>query len=346
MTTQHERKILLVGGAGYVGSVMTSYLLNSGYRVKSFDALIYNNQATVLPFLSHPNFEFQLGRLTSPDDLEGALDGITDIVLLAGLVGDPITNKYRELSDQINVSGYDGLLTSIANRSFRNVIFVSTCSNYGLIEEPQIADEDSPLSPLSPYAEAKVSVEQKILGLKPQANFSVTVLRFATAFGLSPRMRFDLTINEFTRELMLGRELSVYDADTWRPYCHVLDFAGAIERVLEAKAADVNHQVFNVGGDDNNSTKRGIVDSIRKYVKTGKVVYLDKGKDRRNYRVSFDKIKARLGFEPKYTIDHGIGEIQNAVESGLFLSIDQPESFFGNYRIDPNVCGTGRLSYQ
>jgi nucleoside-diphosphate-sugar epimerase len=159
------------------------------------------------------------------------------------------------------------------------------------------------------------------------------VLRFATAFGLSPRMRFDLTVSEFTRELYLGHELLVFDAYTWRPYCHVQDLSAAIRCVLEAKRDGVHFEVFNVGGESNNFTKQMIVDEIMRQVPEGKVQYQEHGSDPRNYRVSFKKIREHLGFSIQYSIRRGVEELLKALREGLFDNVESQSCWFGNYKI-------------
>ena len=160
-----------------------------------------------------------------------------------------------------------------------------------------------------------------------------TILRFATAFGLSPRMRFDLTVSEFTLELALGNKLLVYDAHTWRPYCHVKDFARLINIVIEAPKEKTSFNVFNAGGNINNATKQMIVDLILENIPNGKVNYQEHGSDPRNYRVSFDKVKSVLGFEPKYTVQDGIQELVTAIKNHVFDHIDENRNLYGNYEI-------------
>jgi nucleoside-diphosphate-sugar epimerase len=329
-----ERKVLIVGGAGYIGSVLTAHLLASGYGVRCQDLLLYHNQGTVLPFIGHPGYEFMAGDLSDGDSVARCLDGITDVVILAGLVGDPITKKYPEASQRINHDGMLALIERLNGRGLNRVVFVSTCSNYGLIPQDTLADENYELSPLSLYAKAKVAMEQALLSIKGQVDYQTTVLRFATAFGLSPRMRFDLTVSEFTRAMYLGEDLLVFDAHTWRPYCHVRDFSEVIRRVLEAPTERVAFEVFNAGGEVNNFTKQMIVDSILERLPTAKVRYQEHGADPRNYRVNFTKIRERLFFEPRHSVGDGVAELVAALESGLFRRVDQPASFFGNYSLD------------
>ncbi|MEM8813072.1 MAG: NAD(P)-dependent oxidoreductase, partial [Pseudomonadota bacterium] len=278
-------------------------------------------------------YDFLYGDMGDPATLERALDGVTDVVILAGLVGDPITRKFPEASDAINDRGLLTCIEALKGRGLDKVVFVSTCSNYGLIGEDQKADEAFELTPLSRYAEAKVRCETHLLGLEGRVDYAPVVLRFATAFGLAPRMRFDLTVNEFTRDLFLDKELLVYDAHTWRPYCHVRDFARLIETVLHAPAGDVAFEVFNAGSDANNHTKQSLVDRIGAILPNRRVAYKENSDDPRNYRVNFEKVRDRLGFECRYSVEDGIREIVWALENRLFDTVDADPGFYGNYTL-------------
>lgn len=329
-----DRFILLVGGSGYIGTVITSHLLGAGYSVRVLDRLIYDNQTCVPIFLKHPNFDFRFGDIADAEMLRSALEDITDVVFLAGLVGDPITKKYPVESEFINVTGYERSFAVLDEFELAKVVFVSTCSNYGLIPEGDLATEDYELAPLSSYAVAKVRAERSLLALRGNVRYSPVILRFATAFGMSPRMRFDLTINEFTREMFFQDELVVYDPDTWRPYCHVNDFANVIDLILDAPAHKTAFEVFNAGGDTNNYTKRMVVEAIQAHLPGAPVQFQERGSDPRNYRVDFSKIKNTLNFEPAFDVDAGIRELITALEAGIFHQIDTPSRFFGNYEID------------
>jgi nucleoside-diphosphate-sugar epimerase len=328
-----DRKVLLLGGAGYIGSVVAGHLLELGYSVRCLDLLLYENQQAVLAWLGRPNYEFLYGDMADRALLDRALVGATDVIILAGLVGDPITKKYPDESTKINVHGMRKTIAALDGRRLNKVIFVSTCSNYGLIPDDGLADERHVLNPLSLYAKAKVQIEQELLHLEGRVDYFPTVLRFATAFGLSPRTRFDLTVNEFVREMYLKRELVVFDADTWRPYCHVGDFAVALRSALEAPADRVAFQVFNAGGEINNMTKRMVVDCIRDALPESPVRYLDKGSDPRNYRVDFKKIKRVLSFEPRHSVADGVRELVGAFAQRLFVGVDAQPNFYGNYEI-------------
>ena len=331
-----KEKILLLGGAGYVGTVLTSHLLKCNYKVRSLDPFIYDNEFAVHPYLGDPDYEFIKGSITETKDLERAIDGnVSSVVILAGLVGDPITKKNPEIAKNINSIGIKKCFDFFNGKGLEKVIFISTCSNYGLIKEDELADEEFKLNPLSLYAKAKVDAEKHLLDLKNKADFTGIVLRFATAFGLSPRMRFDLTVNEFTRDLYFRKELLVYDEHTWRPYCHLRDFSELITRVLEADKEKVYFEVFNAGGEKNNFTKKMIVDEISNLIPTGKVIYNSEDSDPRNYRVSFNKVKEKLGFEPKFSVKEGIKELIDALENGIYADSITNSNKYGNYVLKP-----------
>jgi nucleoside-diphosphate-sugar epimerase len=328
---EEERKVLVIGGAGYIGSVLIQDLLADGHSVISTDYLIYENAPLAVTHWYHPRYEFRRLDLRKYATWPSLLAGVSDVVILGALVGDPITKKYPKQSHQINVDAVRQLLAQCNLEKVNKVIFVSTCSNYGLQKDNIPAAEEAGLNPLSVYAKNKVEIE---LYLQAQHwNFHYTILRFATAFGLSPRMRFDLTVSEFTRELFLRRELLVYDPDTWRPYCHVRDLARAMCRVLDYPIGEVSEQVFNTGGDRNNHTKRSIVEIISKQLPGSQVAYKEHGSDPRNYRVNFAKIREKLDFEPHYTVEDGMKELLGALESGVFDDAEGRPNFYGNRSI-------------
>tara|TARA_Y100001970_G_scaffold15871_1_gene17846 strand:+ start:31709 stop:32698 length:990 start_codon:yes stop_codon:yes gene_type:complete len=328
-----NNSVLIVGGEGYIGSVLSSYLISQGFQVKSLDSLIYNNHSCVLNNYGNDQYEFIFGDMKNKTVIEGALKDIDYVVLLAGLVGDPITKKYPQKAKEINDYGVKTVIDACKNKKIKKLIFVSTCSNYGLIKDNDLADENHELKPLSLYAESKVRAEKYILSQKDKVDYDAVILRFATAFGLSPRMRFDLTISQFTRELYLGNELIVFDENTWRPYCHTLDFSRLIHKVIQAPSKNIYYEIFNAGGSSNNFTKQMIVDEILKFLPNGKVKYQKNGSDPRNYRVDFSKVNSILGFEPKYNINFGIKELIEALDNQIFELVNINKNFYGNYEL-------------
>jgi nucleoside-diphosphate-sugar epimerase len=325
------RRILVIGGAGYVACVLVPLLLRGGFAVTCADLLLYENGPLVMGWWKDPLFRFHRFDLRDTTAYERVMEGVTDVVLLAALVGDPITKKYAAHSKAINVEAVKNFVRFLRGGRLNKLVFVSTCSNYGLHTSDTPASEAADLRPLSVYAHNKVDIERFLLGEVSDLPF--TILRFATAFGLSPRMRFDLSVNEFAREMFLGRELLVYDPDTWRPYCHVSDFSLVIQRVLDFPLATVRGQVFNTGGDANNHTKRSIVEMIQERLPQAPVRYQQHGSDPRNYRVDFTKIRQSLHFTPHYSVADGIDELLKALETGVFDDVDQRPNFYGNRQI-------------
>ncbi len=328
-----SKKILLIGGEGYIGNVVALSLLNQNYKITSIDNLIYSNYDNIISKKFNSNYSFINADINNISVMDENIKKHEVIILLAGLVGDPITKKYPKQSDIINLKGVKNII-NICEQNSKKLIFVSTCSNYGLINHDEIADEKHILKPLSLYAKAKVEVEEFIMKKKISNKFKPTILRFATAFGISPRMRFDLTVNQFTRELFLSKRLDVFDADTWRPYCHVKDFASLIEKVIQVDESKVAWEIFNAGGNENNATKRTIINKISKFLKNINVNFLENDVDPRNYKVEFSKVNNLLDFKPKYSIEYGIEEIIKSMQSGMYKEeVNNNVNKFGNYEI-------------
>jgi nucleoside-diphosphate-sugar epimerase len=329
-----DRQILVIGGAGYIGSVLTRKLLAKGYRVRVIDKLIYGNGSSISDLMENEKFSFVYGDFGEDEILDQALTGITDVVLMAALVGDPICKKYPDLAKKTNEDYPKKLVNTLKGRGISRFVFTSTCSNYGLRDlNDAPADEESDLNPQSLYAVTKIATEKYILENLDKLDYSPTILRLSTAFGMSGRMRFDLTVSEFTRELALGKDLLVFDENTWRPYCNVSDISDAVIKVLESPKEKVHGQVFNVGSNNNNYTKKMILDLIGKHVDTGTIEYKKGGFDPRNYRVSFNKIKKVLDFDAKVSAEDSIIKLADAINNNLFADVETNKNLYGNYEI-------------
>jgi nucleoside-diphosphate-sugar epimerase len=327
-----DRTVLVVGGAGYVGSVLVAELLRAGARVHVLDQLIYDNGFALAHLLDEPRLRFHRGDLRNRDDLAQAAQGATDVVLLASLVGDPICKTYPDLARAVNEAGAKSVVDELDCLGIERFVFTSTCSNYGIHESSSLATEESGLNPQSLYARTKIAVEEYLLERSADLKCAATVLRIATAYGLSPRMRFDLTVSQFAWELATGRPLQVYDADTWRPYCHVRDISKAVMTVLDAPEHDVRGEVYNVGDTSQQFTKRMIVDETRKHLEDVSVAFGEGDTDPRNYRVSFDKIGLRLGFRCDHTVQDYLNRLTSAVQAGVFPDVSGNPAF-GNYTV-------------
>jgi nucleoside-diphosphate-sugar epimerase len=310
--------VLVTGGAGYVGSVVVDELLERGFRVRALDALLHGSVPSLLQSWGNRRFEFVKGDVRDAEARTRALEGISAVVHLAAIVGDPACARHPELAREVNLEATKALLTDAEQAGVERFVFASTCSNYGKMNNGDLADETVELKPVSLYAETKVEAEGEVLGRRKLAP---TCLRFATVYGTSPRMRFDLTVNEFTRDLEVLDELVVFGEQFWRPYVHVRDAASAIALVLEAPLDLMAGEVFNVGDTGENYRKLDLVEILRTRFPNGKVDFVHKDEDPRDYRVSFEKFASRTGFRIERSVEDGVDEVLALVRSGL---LDDP----------------------
>lgn len=310
-------KVLITGGAGYIGSTLTPFLLAAGHQVRVLDHLAHGGQS-LLGVWAHPGFEFIGGDIRDREVVRAAVAGRDAVVHLAAIVGDPACARQPDLARVTNLDAPLALIAESRSAGVQRFIFASTCSNYGKMKDAdQYVDEESELSPVSLYAETKVAVERALLGSGSSRNWCPTPLRFATVYGVSPRMRFDLTVSEFTMEMMTKKQLKVYGEQFWRPYVHARDAAGAIDLVLNASPEIVGGQVFNVGATDQNFQKKQLVEMIRPYAPDAVVEFVHKTEDPRDYRVSFAKITNQLGFKTTRTVAQGIAEVAQLVRDNI-----------------------------
>ncbi|UCF71787.1 MAG: NAD(P)-dependent oxidoreductase [candidate division WOR-3 bacterium] len=309
--------VLVTGGAGYVGSVLVRQLLEKGYRVRCLDKLLFGGES-LLGLITNVNFSFINGDIRDTRTLMSALDDVDAVLHLAAIVGDPACARQPDLARETNWDASKALFDlCLENGNVGRFIFASTCSNYGKMDGSRYVDENSPLHPLSLYAELKVTFEKYLLESKTRNDFIATALRFGTVHGLSPRMRFDLTVNEFVRELTFGKKLVVYGPQFWRPYIHIEDAARAYIHVLESEAAKVKQNVYNVGDSKENYQKKMLVDEMTRIIPGALVEYLPKDNDPRDFKVDFTKIKNELGWQILKTVRVGIREMHEALKSGI-----------------------------
>jgi nucleoside-diphosphate-sugar epimerase len=314
--------VTVTGGAGYVGALVVDGLLESGRDVRVLDVLLHG-QEDVAADLESKGVELIRGDIRDADARRKALEGAEAVVHLAAIVGDPACARDPELSNEVNVEGSRALVGDARELGVERLVFASTCSNYGRMADPTVPiDESGELRPVSLYAEQKVGIEKALLGdgngSGPAEGLSPTCLRFATVYGVGPRMRFDLTVNEFTRDLWADKHLEVFGERFWRPYIHVADAARAVRTVLEAPAEQVAGEVYNAGHSDENYRKLDLVEIITGKLGKGEVDYVARDEDPRDYKVSFEKIKGALGFEPENRVPDGIEEIVGALEEQRF----------------------------
>jgi len=299
------KNVLITGGAGYVGTATASLLLGNGYKVRIVDTLRFGGEP-IIPFFSNPNFEFIKGDVRDRKVMKEAVKDIDAIIHLAGIVGFPACRKDPELSYDINVNGTK-VVADVANKKIP-IIFASTGSTYGkLIEE--VCTETTPLNPLSNYGVHKVKGEEIV-----KKNKKFVIYRFATAFGVSPRMRLDLLPNDFTHRAVQDKTLIVYEKHFMRTFIHVRDMANSFLFAIK-NYSKMEGEAFNVGDNSMNYSKEDICNMIRS--KTDCYVHFaDVGKDidQRNYVVSYDKI-SRLGFRNTVSMEDGLNELIRVVEA-------------------------------
>lgn len=309
--------VLVTGGSGYIGTWAVAELRDAGFELRVLDSLLHGQEDIAAEQRSR-GVDVIRGDLRDPVVREQAIEGAGAIVHLAAIVGDPACARDPELSDQVNVQATRSLLSDATAAGTQRFVFASTCSNYGSLADPTVPiDEDGELRPVSLYARQKVDMERHTLAAGSEAMLT-TCLRLATVYGVSRRMRFDLTVNEFTRELWADHSLEVFGEQFWRPYIHVRDAARAIRTVLQASSEKVSGQVFNAGRSGENYRKFEIVEEIRKHTDRGTVSFVRRDEDPRDYKVSFDKIRAELDFETLMTVPDGIGEVISALDADVF----------------------------
>jgi nucleoside-diphosphate-sugar epimerase len=321
--------VLVTGGAGYIGVCLCEELLDSGRRVRALDVLLHG-QTAIAQQLERAGVELIRGDIRDPEARRAALVDVDAVVHLAAIVGDPACARDPALSQEVNVQAPAALVADAREAGVRRFVFASTCSNYGRMADPTVPiTEEGELAPVSLYAEQKVQIEQSLLN-GDTGSLAPTCLRFATVYGAAPRMRFDLTVNEFARDLWADRDLEVFGEQFWRPYVHVRDAARGARAVLEAPLDQVAGQVFNVGRSGENYRKLDLVEEIQRQIPTGRVTYVRRDEDPRDYKVSFDKVRERLGFETLMTVPEGITEVIRGLSEGDF-----PEPFDARYRNIP-----------
>jgi len=298
-----KNKILITGGAGYIGTTLVPKLLEKGFEVTVFDNLMIGGNQ-LLPFFRYKNFKFIKGDIRNLEELKSSTQNQDIIIHLAALVGFPACRMNPELAYDINVQGTLNLIE--ACNAEQTIFYGSTGSNYGTVTD--ICTEETPLNPLSLYGETKTQAEHLLM-----ERGNTIAYRFATAFGISPRLRLDLLINDFTNKCLRDGYLVVYEKNFMRTFIHVSDIAESFIFGIENIDKMINN-VYNVGDDSMNYSKEQICNMISE--KTKAFVHFEEigsDADKRNYIVSYDKI-SKLGFKVKTSMEEGIDEIYNALK--------------------------------
>jgi nucleoside-diphosphate-sugar epimerase len=322
------KHVVITGGAGYIGSLLTSELLRTGNWVTVIDSLLFGGESLVA-FLPHPRFRFVKGDVTDSRALRDGLRGEhatmnhwprpTAVIHLAAIVGFPACQAVgRQVAWRYNVEATKLVFQQAADLGAERLLFSSTYSNYGVAVDGNPVSEESPLNPQSLYAETKIAAEEFLLN-QGIAGTAPIILRLATLYGLSPRTRFDLIVNQFVLDAFSNRQLLIYQRGYSRSFVHVRDVARGMMLALDVPLDRVRKQIFNLGDEDGNYTKDQIVDLVLKRLPETVVEYRDLtfGGDMRDITVSFTKIRETLGFRAEFSVDDGIRDLLLALKSGL-----------------------------
>lgn len=303
-------QVLVVGGAGYLGSSLVPMLLQRGYRVRVLDSLLFGADS-LDAVRHHSRFELIRGDIRDIRAVVTATRGCQAVIHLAAIVGDPACEEDRGLSQEVNRAATRMLIDVARGNGIQRFVFASTCSVYGASDF--LVDEHTAPAPISTYARTKVDCESLLLAAS-DTNFHPTILRLGTLFGLSPRPRFDLVVNLLTARAAANGKISIYNGEQWRPFLHVRDAAEAFVKALEGPLEIVGGQIFNAGSDFMNVRLSDLSDTIAAIVPNLTVEHIHNA-DRRNYRASFDKIHDQLGFCCSTSLSQGIEEIFDALRT-------------------------------
>lgn len=324
-------KVLVIGGAGYLGTILVERLLEKQYQVKILDNFIYGRRS-VKKYRSDNRVEITEGDIRNIETVNKAVNGAGSVILLAAVVGDPASALRPDQTIETNYLASHVIASACKLKGINRFIYASTCSVYGIGKK--ILDEDAPLNPVSLYAKTKISSEQSILQLV-DANFAPAVMRMATLYGYSPRMRFDLVVNTMTMTAFTENKINVFGGEQWRPLLHVKDAAESYINLLEADINDVRGKIYNVGSEEQNYKIKKVSEIIGKAISeiSGKEVPVKIEKtntDARDYHVSFKKIQEELGFNVDHTIDEAVKEIYINLSSGIIKNPKQ-KVYYNHY---------------
>jgi nucleoside-diphosphate-sugar epimerase len=322
-TERSSKKVVVFGGAGYLGSVLTGQLLERGYQVKVFDSLRFGKES-LAAYEGHPGFSLAVGDIRDIGAVTGSIQGAYACMLLAALVGEPACDLDPKETVDVNLIATKAVAEACRHYQVPRFFFASTDSAYGIQEGIMV--EDAPLNPISLYARLKAQVEAEILGLG-NGDFRPIILRMATIYGYSPRMRFDLIINILTLHAFTKGKITIFGGKQWRPLVHVADAARAYVLSLEAPLGAVGGQIFNVGSNGQNYQVGELGELVRQVFPEVHIETVPQTPDLRDYHVSFDKITKYLGYQVQCSVADGIREIRRAFESGSIKDHQDPRYY-------------------
>lgn len=330
--------VLVVGGAGYIGSVLSRMLIDDGWRVRVLDNMLYGQRS--LEGIRSKHISVMYGDVTNINDLVEAIESIDAVVYLAEIVGDPACAHSPERALKTNYLAVTNMAHLCSYLNIRRFIYTSSCSVYGGASSVEYLTEESKLRPVSHYARMKILTEQAILGI-PNSLFAPTILRLATVFGYSFRPRFDLVVNAFAKNAYFKSQIDIFGGRQWRPNVHVKDVARAIIRTLDSPVDKVGRQVFNVGANKENYTVNDLAQLTAKHFPGIRILYHRVAGDLRNYRVDFSKIEKIMKFTASLSVSEGLLELKKVFKSGKVKDPDDP--CFSNLQAIQALAGKAKV---
>ncbi len=326
----NNKSVLVVGGAGYLGSVLARKLLERGFKVKVLDILMFGSES-IKELLGKENFSLIEGDMRNISTLTQALIDVDAVVNLAAIVGDPACKVTPEAAIETNYLANKTLAEACKYHQINRFVYASTCSVYGQMDGDNELTEESPLNPVSLYARSKIQSEEGILSLVDD-NFSPTILRMSTLYGYSPRMRFDLVVNTMTKTAVIDKRIYVHGGGKqWRPLLNVKDAANAFIKCLEAPINEIRGEVFNVGSSAQNYQIIEIANIVKKCIPYAEIIKEGESTDPRNYFVSFSKIEKKLNYKVERGLEESILEIKNAIEQGIISNVNDSKYYNVEY---------------
>lgn len=326
MVKKKCENILVIGGAGYIGSLLSRKLLENGYNVRVLDALIYGRES-IEELIGKDRFELIEGDFRNIDDVVKSMQDIDAVIHLGAIVGDPACSINDKITREINLAATRMIAEVAKGAGVSRFFFASTCSVYGASND--WLDERSSLNPLSLYAVSKIESEKLLLSMQSN-DFKPTIFRLATVHGFSYRPRFDLVVNLLSAMAIMDKKITIFGGNQWRPFVHVEDVARAFLLALDAPLDLIGGEIYNLGDTNENYLISQIGEIISKVVADAEVLYVEGKEDDRNYRVKFDKIRRHLGFEASKDISYTVKEIKEAIEKKLVLDYRDPK--YSNYK--------------
>lgn len=317
--------LLIVGGAGYIGSMMSHYFLKKGYKVKIFDKLYFGIDP-IKDIIEDDNCELIEGDIVNINTYKGIFNNIDAVIHLAGLSNNPSCDLNPDWSVEVNQKATHKLACLAKDNGVQRFLFASSCSVYGKAKSISL-NENSRTNPVTVYAQTKFHSEEILRSLQNE-NFHPTILRMATVFGWSYRMRFDLAINMMTLYAYnKGRIFVTGGGEQWRPFVHVMDVVKAYEIVFNAPLSKISNQIFNLGSNDNNIQIKNLAYMVQEKLPSIQVDLVPEDSDQRTYHVSFDKIASELSYKTQYSIQAGIKDVLTSLKAGKVKNPDDIKYF-------------------